>query len=126
MTWEEKARDSILDKMDKVELVGGGKQPAGIGWQAAADAMREVLGNRLALPPSPDTVWMIRMSTRIRSLGLSVQDCKSIAKVQAAKGWKTYSFESCIKFADTLLAEAQLDIPAVGKSGQPSRAPLDM
>lgn len=121
---EEKLQQSILDKLEKSELVKKGARPGGIGWEAAAGAMREVLGPSLALPPRPDYVWVAKMNNRIRDLGLSLANCQSIAKVLLAKGWKVYSFEKTIWSADTLLASAQLDIPETRKRTE--TAPLTM
>lgn len=117
------AKQSVLDKLEKSEMVKPSDKPSGIGWAAAAKAMREVLGPTLAVPSNPSVEWMVKMNNRIRDLGLSLQDCRSIAKVLAAKQWRVYSFEKTIWAADTLLAEAQLEIPQT----QPRRAaPLEM
>lgn len=120
---ENKAAEGILTKLEKSELTKATATTPGIGWVAAAGAMRSVLGASLATPPHPDPVWMMKMNNRIRSLGLSPQDCRSIAEVMKAKGWKVYSFEKCIWNADTLLAEAQLDIP---QTRGPDRRPMEM
>ena len=118
-----KVCQAILDKLEKSEMVKTSARPTGIGWAVAAQAMRDILGARLAVPPNPDIGWIVKMNNRIRDLGLSVMDCKSIAKVQLAKGWKVYSFEKTIWAADTLLQEAQLDIPATRPR---EAAPLSM
>lgn len=120
---EAKLITSILSKLEKSELTKVQATTPGIGWVVAAATMREVLGATLATPPHPDPVWMMKMNNRIRTLGLSVQDCKSIAKVLWAKQWRVYSFEKTIWNADTLLAEAQLDIPP---TRGPDRRPMQM
>ncbi len=121
---EEKLRESILDKLDKSELVRGAGRAPGIGWQRAAAGMRMVLGPRLAVPTSPAIAWVMKMSNRIRDLGLTLADCTVIARVLEARGWKTYSFEKAIWEADRLLAEAQLE-PTKSPVKTPKR-PVDM
>ncbi len=121
-----KARDGILEKLEKSELIKKTAKPAGIGWERAAAAMRGVLGPTLALPPSPDIGWRSKMSGRVRDLGLSELDCVSIAKVLRAKGWKTYSFEKTIWAADRLLAEAQLPLSGVPDKPKPTTRPVEM
>lgn len=105
---EQKLRDSILRKLEVSELTVKSARPTGIGWAKAADAMREVLGTSLALPPRPDVGWIARMSGRIRDLGLTEEDCTTIAREAAKKGRRTESFEWLIKKAPEYLAEAQL------------------
>lgn len=66
------------------------------------------------------------MSTRIRDLGLSEADCRSIARVTIAKDWRgMVSFEALIRQADRLLAEAQLELPVGPKRGQVAGAPVE-
>lgn len=120
---DKKLAESIVAKLEKSELTKAGATAPGIGWVVAAGVMREVLGPTLATPPHPDPVWMMKMNNRIRTLGLSVQDCKSIAKVLWQKQWRVYSFEKTIWNADTLLAEAQLEIP---QTKGPDRRPMAM
>lgn len=124
---ESKLAASALAKLEKSELVKAAGRAPGIGWYRAAAAMREVLGTGLALPPRPDDGWQIWMSTRIRSLGLSEADCRTIAKVAKAKGWRPpISFETLIKGADRYLADAQLPLaaPDIGKPDK--RDPIEM
>ncbi len=104
--------NSILEKLAASERPK--KTTPGIGWVRAAEAMREVLGEQLAMPPHPTQEWLIWMCKRIRTLGLTENDCRVIAKVIVSKGWRPpYSFENLIKGADRYLAEAQLGFPAV-------------
>ncbi len=121
--YDQGVRDAILDKLDKSELVKA-RQPAGIGWKVAADAMREVLGARLAVPANPAVGWIVQMSNRIKNLGLTAGDCRTVARVLEAKGWKTYSFEKAIWAADRLLQEAQLEL--AGTEAPRSAHPLEM
>ena len=116
-----KIGEGVLEKLERSELTGTKKSTPGIGWQRAANAMREVLGKSLALPPRPTEQWMAWMSQRIKMLGLSEADCRSIAKVVQAKGWRPpISFETLIKGADRHLSEAQMPLPAV--TSTPSRS----
>jgi hypothetical protein len=118
---------AILDKLEKSELLKPSAKVAGIGWKVALEAMREILGARLAAPPSPDSVWMIRMSNRIRELGLTPDNCRAIARELLARGWKVYSFDYAIRYADTLLQEATLETTlAPGPRPPRAAAPLSM
>ena len=117
--------DSIVNKLEKSEMLKPSAKATGIGWRVAVDAMREVLGAQLAAPPNPDPVWMIKVSNRIRELGLSQEDCRSIAQVLKKRGWKVYSFDYAIRYADTLLQEAQLG-PKPGGYARREVAPLAM
>lgn len=97
-----KLRASILDKLEKSELVKKRPTQAGIGWRPAYDAMKGVLGNRLVLPPSLTGEWIGRMSYRIRVLGLTEEHCRTIAK--NISGWRgVISFERVIMGADRYL-----------------------
>jgi hypothetical protein len=116
---EERLRQSILDKLEKSELVKGKGRAPGIGWFAAAAAMRTVLGPSLATPPSPDVGWIMKMSNRIRELGLTADDCARIAQALKARGRAPFSFEKAIWEADRLLA-------APATTPQASSAPTEM
>jgi hypothetical protein len=82
------------------------KPKPGIGIDRAISAMRAVLGDKLAVPPNPSSEWCIYLARRIRTLGLTEDDCKKIAKCVAIKWNPPYGFEYCIKAADRLLAES--------------------
>jgi hypothetical protein len=110
--------EGILEKLEKSELVRGAGKAPGLGWTRAAAAMRAVLGPRLAVPPSPDIAWIMKMSNRIRDLGLTELNCRGIAGVLLARTHPRYhSFERAIWDADKLLAEAQLGPPTRAPSG---------
>ena len=92
-----------VKRIEMAELAGPKKKAPGIGWQAAADAMRGVLGDNLALPPSPTTEWCVRMSGKIRDWGLTAEDCVKIAT--ATKSWRQpVSFETAIYKGLSLLS----------------------
>jgi hypothetical protein len=81
------------------------KPKSGIGVDRAITAMREVLGDKLAVPKKPSEQWIILQAKRIRDLGLTEEDCRIIARNISAKWNPPYSFEYCIRAADRLLAE---------------------
>lgn len=116
-----RAAESALHKMELSELAGPKKKgEPGIGWNAAASAMREVLGDRLALPPAPTGEWCGRMSSRIRDWGLGLEECRKIAK--AASTWKgAVSFESLIYKSLQLLSDSNVvpAAPAKPRAGGP-------
>lgn len=95
----------------------------GIGVDRAISAMKEVLGDKLAVPRNPSSNWKIYLSTRIRDLGLTEDDCRSIARAIAVKWDPPYGFEYCIKAADRLLAESDT---TVKKGKNRERAPVEM
>ena len=106
-----------LDRLLKSELVKKAKPAPGIGWYAAASAMRGVLGDSLAVPPNPAGEWCGRMSARIRDLGLTEDNCRHIARA-AMENWSRapYSFEWIIRKADELLAtplKGRANVPTV-------------
>lgn len=124
MTSDSKVAQAILDKLDASEMVKSSAKATGIGWKAAADAMREVLGSSLALPPRPDLGWMARMSNRIRELGLTVDDCRIIAIHLKNKRWTSYSFDRSIWIADRLLAEAKASPGSLPEPKRWASAPI--
>lgn len=124
-----KVRDAVLDKILKSELTKPKARPPGIGWRAAANAMGEVLGSSLALPPNPDAGWCARMSGRIRDQGLSEDDFRLIARLWKAK-WPrapAYTFERAVMNATALLAEAKHEGPGNPDPPKPeTNRPLTM
>lgn len=102
------------------------KQAAGIGWQHAHRMMREVLGDRVTVPPAPMETWCIWMNKRIRDLGLTEEHCRTIARNVAS--WQgNISFENLIKGADRYLAGPVAGHRAGGQilnTTRPARAPM--
>jgi hypothetical protein len=105
-TWQ-KTRKHLMDLHAKLEKLSAPKikVKSGIGVDRAITAMREVLGDKLAVPKHPSEFWLMMQSKRIRDLGLSEDDCRTIARNIAAKWNSPYSFEYCIRAADRLLVE---------------------
>lgn len=95
----------------------------GIGVERAITAMRDVLGDKLAVPRNPSDQWRIMQSMRIKSLGLTEDDCKAIARCIAVKWDAPYSFEYCIRAADRLLTESSI---VVKKTKTKENAPVEM
>lgn len=113
----------LLEKLQKINTPKA-KPKAGIGVDRAIAAMRSVLGDKLAVPRNPSDVWVICRARRIRDLGLTEDDCKTIARAIASKWDAPYSFEYCINAADRLLAEAETGV----KRGKAARetVPVEM
>jgi len=105
-SWKD-TRKHLLALQDKLNKLSEPKLKVkpGIGVERAVTAMREILGDKLAVPKKPGDQWIFWQAKRIRDLGLTEDDCKSIAKNILAKWNPPYSFEYCIKAADRLLAE---------------------
>lgn len=96
--------ESLLLKLEKAEMLAGSKV-RGLSPQVAAEAFKEVLGNRLVLPPSGAGGAWGAMAARIKALGLSRSDCVRIAKTAVAE-WRPGPIraESLVRQADVLLA----------------------
>lgn len=106
---EKKYADSARDKLELAGLALKVPQTRGIGLAAGVAAMESVLGPRsIAMPPHPDNLWCIKINARIKSLGLTVEDFKSMATALSAKGWNPpYSFERAVWSAERLIAESK-------------------
>ncbi len=114
-----KVAGRILEKLERSELVKGRGRAPGLGAQEAIRAFREVLGDRLVLPPPGAAGVYGQMANRLRDMGLTFDDCLTIAR--AAICWKARRIEaeSLIRQAAKLLAE--------GPEGAPkASAPLEM
>lgn len=105
-SWQ-KTRKELITLLDKLQKLSAPKVTVkpGIGVDRAIIAMREVLGDKLAVPKKPSDFWVIMQAKRIRDLGLSEEDCRTIARNISAKWNAPYSFEYCIRAADRLLVE---------------------
>lgn len=115
-----KQLELLLEKLRK----GNSPKPkSGIGIERAIAAMREVLGDKLAVPRNPSDQWCMVQAKRIRDLGLSEMDFTNIAKCIATKWNPPYSFEYCVRAADRLLAEYPTVVRA---SKNKSNAPVGM
>lgn len=114
---ELKLADSILDKLEKSELVRGTGRAPGLPYPAILAAFRAGLGDRL-LNPMGATV--ARLCARVRELGLSIDDCTAIA-VSAAKRWRgPVKAISLVNNAELLLSAPLPD------ETTPSGAPMEM
>ncbi len=110
---------AVVDKLEKSELVKKRRPEPGLGWRAAYEAMKGVLGPRLVLPPSVTGEWIGRMSSRIRVLGLTEEHCRTVA--HNVSGWRgVIAFERLVQGADRYL-HAPPDLNSVAKT-----APLEM
>ena len=103
----QKAKASILAKLDKAEA----PKASGLDVKAAVEAFRGVLGSRLILPMG--AVWGM-MQNRIRALGLTEEDCRTIATVAASDWQGKVKAESLVRQAEKLLSESS--VPASAKS----------
>jgi hypothetical protein len=110
---EAKLRDRIVDKLEKAALNLKKRKPEpGLGWFEAQRTMRGYLGNRLAVPPHPSEMWQMRMSSRIRDLGLTREDCVRLCQFAEGTGWRPpFSFETLIRGADRYLAAPPTPAP---------------
>ncbi len=104
------AARSILTKLEKIEVKP--KVAVGVPIQEVIEIFRGVLGARL-LPPLPSArVIFVTLQRRVTALGLSRQDCVTVAK-QADYEWRNgrIKVESLIRQAETLLANSQQQLP---------------
>lgn len=105
-TWKRTRYQLSLLHTKLLKLSEGKPKPKpGIGVERAISAMREVLGDKLAVPKKPGDQWIFWQAKRIRDLGLTEDDCRTIARNILAKWQPPYSFEYCIRAADRLLVE---------------------
>lgn len=118
-------RKQLLLLQERLEKLGAPKKQVkpGIGIERAVAAMREILGDNLAVPKNPADQWCFWQAKRIRDLGLTEDDCRSIARCISTKWNPPYSFEYCIRAADRLLAESTTVVKAT-KNKQ--SAPVEM
>ena len=112
--------ESLLLKLEKAEMLAGAPRVRGLSPQVAAEAFKEVLGNRLVLPPSGAGGAWGAMGARIKALGLSRGDCVNIAKAAAAD-WRPGPIraESLVRQADVLLTSLQKGLPFQWGSSEP-------
>jgi hypothetical protein len=90
----------------KLTKMDAPKPKSGIGVDRAIVAMQEVLGKLLAVPKNPSAEWKMYLARRIRDLGLTEDDCRTIARTMMVKWNPPFGFEYGIKAADRLLAES--------------------
>lgn len=108
---DRKTADSILEKLEKSEMVKGKGRAPGIPYPKVLEAFRCELGDRL-VPPLGGAVGM--MLKRIGTLGLTLDDLHTIAR-EAGRRWKgRIKAESLVRQAETLLHESRLDTPLTG------------
>ncbi len=114
---------ALLAKIEKVEMLAGMKR-TGITVGAALDAFKGVLGPRLLVPPSSAAGVFGQMAQRLKALGLTAADCVAVAK-SANERWPRGAIraESLVRQADSLLAEAQQDLP--GTTRTPTKTYLE-
>lgn len=102
------AASCIRHKLDASEQP---KAASGLAVGEAITAFREVLGNRLVVPPSPSAGWYAQLGRELANTGITRLQCTQIAKTADAT-WrmKFIKAESLIRQAQLLLAEAQQDL----------------
>ncbi len=120
---------TLIDKIDGAELLAATKKnaPRGLPPQVAVEAFKEVLGDRLVLPPGgANGVWGA-LGARLRALGLTRDDCVLAARAAAAE-WRPGPIraESLVRQADVLLG-AKTGVPIIDSVGswQGALAPED-
>lgn len=110
--------------MSKVEASVAPDKGCSLPLKEATAAFREVLGNRLVLPPSGAAGVYAQMTKRLKALGLTRGDCVTVAKSAAAEWRGPIKAVSLLNQADTLLAAAQGELD-LGSAPQASRVELD-
>lgn len=58
----------------------GASGPGKLGYAALVSLFRVHLGSDLALPPAPDTTWIIRMVAAARNMGVSSENVEQIVR----------------------------------------------
>jgi hypothetical protein len=112
--------ESIVDKLDKSELVRARKkQRGGLSIDAALAAFAVALGGRLIRPPPRAFTVFGQMARRIADLGLTKEDCTRIA-IEAGRRWPRGGIkaESIVRQADRLMTrEVTVDPEARAPDG---------
>jgi hypothetical protein len=99
---------AILEKLELAEMPV--KKGTYLSTNDAIAAFKEVLGQRLLAPGFQAVGVLAQMKNRIQALGLTRQDCVTIAKVAGSEWQGVIRAESLVRQADKLLAKSQLDI----------------
>lgn len=93
----------------------------GLAIGKAIEAFTVELGARLVLPPSPPGSWYAIQTRKLASMGVTVDDCRSIAK-QAGSQWKgKIKVESLINQGAVLLDDAKH-----GEAGPDNNFPMNL
>lgn len=119
---EEKLRESILEKLEKSELVKGKGRAPGMSYGEITAAFREVLGDRLA-PAMGEFVGAVVQG--VRRMGLSRSDLTTIAVVAGAQWKGRIKEQSLVNQAQVLLSAP---LPSTPPSGiePPGTKPVGM
>lgn len=99
-----KALDSAKTKIEASELLSSkreGGAPLSVG--KAIDAFREVLGDRLVVPPTPGKLFWITMSRGLGVLGADEEQCRRIATVGGDQWQGHIKAESLVRQGAVLL-----------------------
>lgn len=67
----------VLDDVQRKREAGAPGKP---GYAALVSLFRVHLGSDLALPPAPDTTWIIRMVATARNMGVSSENVEQIVR----------------------------------------------
>lgn len=107
-----KAASAAVDRMDAAELLTS-KRSGGAALSAgkAIDAFREVLGNRLIVPPTPGKLFWITMSRGLGTLGADEDACRKIATIAGERWTGRIKAESLVRQGAALLTEAPGSTP---------------
>src|SRR5690606_29631606 len=100
--------ESALKKLELAEMP---VKQRGLTVPDAIKAFREVLGPRLLAPRYEARGVLGQMKNRIQALGLTRDDCITIAKAAAVEWQGVIRAESLVRQADKLLASAQMEVP---------------
>jgi hypothetical protein len=104
---EEKLRESIVDKLEKSELVKGKGRAPGLALSEAFSGFSQELGTRVTYPPRTAGPLLGQMANRLRMLGLTRGDCVTVARVAGLKWKGQIKAETLIRHAENLLVEAR-------------------
>lgn len=119
-----KTAESVLEKLELAELPV--RKGSYLTVPDAISAFREVLGQRLLAPRFEARGVLGQMKNRIQALGLTRQDCITIAKVAGEQWQGVIRAESLVRQADKLLADGQCELPIKRTPQADSRAPVEL
>lgn len=101
----------LLD--DKPEV----KAP-GIPYAQIVTALREGLGDRLAVPEKPNVSWIVRQVNRVKELGLAYDDLRELGRGAASIHRGSVEMEYLLRQAVRVLADVRAKAGAVATAGR--------
>ena len=100
-------RSTTRDKLALAELSMRNPDAYKVTVKDAVAAMTEILGpGTVAIPAAAPPLFYMKLTARMKSLGLTLDNFRAMARGMAKRGWRPpYSFEKMVWQADQLMLE---------------------